>query len=728
MFKGLWYKVIIAIVISTGVIGCFSSNSKKETVIIVEEEVVEDIVHERVENLTCLAHEPPVLSSNITFENAYPNLELKDIIQVYRMPSNTQEWFLLERQGFVVKFDDDPNVSEKSLVLDISDKVVATYGELGLLSLAFHPDFESNDKVYLYYTYLDENEDRFSTISEFTFNHDTQTLVDEVSILKLRQYTLNHQGGQLLFGPDNKLYMTYGDDGFGEKSQELDDLYGKMIRINVDGDGSYQIPNDNPYVGVEGARGEIFARGFRNPWRWSFDKATGDIWLGDVGASNLEEVNKVVKGGNFGWPIKEGTSCQLNEGCEHIEDLIDPVLEYSHEAGWGAIIGGEVYRGTKIQGLIGKLIFADFSQYSQIISLEYDEDGNAIGNTLFEGNLSTPGGIRGFTSDFDGEIYISHYNSIHRMVPDIIENTNIDEFPQLLSETGCFSQTSTGVEVDDALVPYDVASSLYTDGAEKNRWMAIPDESEITVTESGDFIYPVGSVLIKEFLLGGEKIETRLLMKNDIDTWNGYTYEWNETQTEAHLLPSGKTVVTEGIHYQIPNRVQCQNCHNSSINGAIGPEFVQLNFETEYKDGVKENQIAYLTDIGYLESSAIDKINELTVLPDYHDAAIENEQRVGSFVHSNCAYCHNPTGSARGDIDFSWPIKEQWNACNKDPQISTLGIPDAKLIFPGQPEKSIIYKRLNTTESYQMPPIGRSTIQHEVVDLLSLYINNVECN
>lgn len=705
--------------------GCFSSGSNKEEVVIDKPPIEENIL--RPSNETCLAHEAPSIASNVKFEQVYSKLEMGTPIQIYRMPGNNDEWFFIGRHGYVYKFNDTPNVSTKTLLLDISEKVESSYGEMGLLGMAFHPNFSENYKVYLYYSYYGDDGLRYTNLSEYTYDLGNEALVDEVEIIKLRQYSQNHQGGNIVFGPDGYLYFAYGDDAKGMVAQELNDLYGKMIRINVPGNGTYSIPEDNPYVGVEGARGEIWASGFRHPWRWGIDKETKEIWVGDVGANNLEEVDNVVKGGNYGWPIKEGTSCMLNEGCDGQEDLIDPILEYSHEAGWGAIIGGEVYRGSKIPGLVGRFIFADFSQFSQILSLEYDANNEPYGMPLFEGKLAPGGGIHSFTSDHDGELFVTHLNGIFKMVPDESIDATVSDFPQLLSETGCFTVTDNGLEAVDSAIPYNVSSSLYTDGAAKNRWMAIPDGTEIEVLENGDFIYPVGSVLLKEFSLGGKKIETRLLMKNDTQQWNGYTYEWNEEQTDAQLLPAGKTVSVGDIDYQIPNRVQCQSCHNSSINGAIGPEYRQLNIEHAYSDTLTTNQIEYLTTIGFIDEAELSKKEVLTALPDYHLSDFTNEQRVSSFVHSNCAYCHNPAGPARGSLDFRWQVQEQWNACNKDPEISTLGVEGAKLIAPGHPDKSIIYKRLNTTELYRMPPIGRTTIQQDVVEFLGDYINEVEC-
>ena len=702
--------------------GCNSSNPEPEIVLPVE------VALERPINETCLAHDEPVLSTDVKFENIYPQLDLGIVpIQIYRMPGNETEWFMIDRKGFVSKFKDEPNVTDRDVLLDITEKVDSSIGELGLLGMAFHPQFETNNKVYLYYSYLDEINERYTTLSEYTYNFDNDTLIDEISIVKLRQYSRHHQGGNIIFGPDGYLYFGYGDDDRPQTAQELDDLYGKIIRIKVVGNGTYTIPDDNPFVNVEGARAEIYALGFRHPWRFSIDPESNEFWLGDVGASNLEEVDKIVKGGNYGWPIKEGTNCLLAEGCEDQEDLIDPVLEYSHEAGWGAIIGGVVYRGSLNKGLVGQYIFADFSYYSQIISLEYDSEGQAFGSSLFEGRLNTKGGIHSFTSDNDGEIYITHWKGIFKMLPDENIASTANTFPQLLSETGCFSSSTEGLKVVESAVSYDVASSLYSDGATKKRWMAIPDETEIQVLDNGDFIYPLGSVLIKEFSLENKKIETRLLMKNDTDKWAGYTYLWNDEQTEAELLPAGKTVYTADIEYQVPNRVQCQSCHNNSINGAIGPEYRQLNFEHTYSDTVTKNQIEYLSAIGFIKESLLEKKDELPALPDYHLSNFSNEERVQSFAHSNCSHCHNPSGPARGSLDFTWQVKEQWGACDKDPEVSSLGIEDARLIAPGNHEKSIIYRRLNTTELYKMPPLGRSTIQHDVTDLFENYIAEIEC-
>jgi mono/diheme cytochrome c family protein len=257
--------------------------------------------------------------------------------------------------------------------------------------------------------------------------------------------------------------------------------------------------------------------------------------------------------------------------------------------------------------------------------------------------------------------------------------------------------------------------------------MAIPDDSQIDLTDNGDFIFPLGSVLIKEFSFSGQKIETRLLMKNEESKWDGYTYQWNEVQTEASLLEAGKIVKIGDIQYQIPNRVQCQTCHTASVNGAIGPEYRQLNIEKDYSQSLTKNQIDYLTEIEFLDNSVLNKKEQLTALPDYQSVAFTDEERVNSFVHSNCSNCHNPQGTDRTSIDFSWQGTEQWGTCDKDPEVSSLDVENAKLMAAGDPERSIIYKRLNTTEPYKMPPIGRSTISEEVVELFHNYITNVEC-
>ncbi|MFT5758758.1 MAG: putative repeat protein (TIGR03806 family) [Alteromonadaceae bacterium] len=681
------------------------------------------IPFQRPENLTCKAVTRPQLPINVEFINAYPNMVFDEFIQIFRMPENSEYWYMIGHGGYVWRFEDKQEVSEKELLLDVSDIVTRRSGEEGFLTMSFHPNFSQNKKVYVYYSFKEES-NHFTRLAEYTYDLDAGAFINEVELLRIPQVSVNHKGAHIEFGPDGYLYLSIGDDGFiykdgrTESSQDFSRLNGKLLRISVPGNGTYSIPPDNPFLTAD--KPEIFALGFRNPWRFSFDRETGDIWGGDVGANSWEEINKIQKGGNYGWPFKEGTHCNIDD-CGTLEDLVDPIFEYGHDIGF-AIMGGHVYQGNAIPALKGKYIYADFASFSQIWILDYDETGTAFSTPLLSKALGV-GGIRSFTQDLDGEIFANHYSGIFKMVP---KEGSVEaiSFPEKLSETGCFDPITLNVAA--GVLPYDINSPLFTDGAGKRRWMALPEGKNISVDEDGDFIYPEGSVLIKEFSLEGKKIETRLLMLEGTD-WSGYTYHWNDEQTDAILLSGGKSVPQDGFDYKIPSRSQCLQCHNTSTSFAIGPEIKELQKDHNYSEDHSVNQVHVLNDMGLLDEGVTEAMLSMQALPDYKDETFSDEERVSSYLHSNCAYCHNPTGPARGSLDFRWNKTPKWNACNVTPEISSLGIEDAKLIFPGSPERSIIYQRLNTVGLEKMPPIGRSTVDTMFVELMASYIRNETC-
>ncbi len=283
--------------------------------------------------------------------------------------------FVVDQIGIIYVIDNEELLSQP--FLDISEKIVdldVTYDERGLLGLAFHPDYESNGRFFIYYSSpkSGENINHESILAEYQVS-ENEYWADPDSeriILRLDQPEANHNGGQLLFGPDNYLYLGLGDGGgAGDKhgpignGQNISTLLGSIIRIDVDSQDPYEIPADNPFVGSMG-RDEIYAFGLRNPWRFSFDTETNELFCADVGQDEWEEINIVEKGGNYGWRILEGThGYDLDLADElgiTIDSLESPIHEYSHSLG-RSITGGYVYRGTEIPDLVGRYVFGDWS-------------------------------------------------------------------------------------------------------------------------------------------------------------------------------------------------------------------------------------------------------------------------------------------------------------------------------------------------------------------------------
>lgn len=291
--------------------------------------------------------------------------------------------------------------------LDITTKVESG-GEEGLLGLAFHPNFSTNGKFYVNYTRR-LNGQLQTVIAEYQASPPASTQANassETILFTVDQPAANHNGGQLAFGSDGLLYIGLGDGGgandqFGN-GQNHNSLLGKILRVGVD---PFFIPSDNPFVGVANTRPEIWAYGLRNPWRFSFDRATDRLFAGDVGQDTREEVDIITKGGNFGWNIMEGSICRPPATTCNMANLILPINDYDHSAAGGtSIIGGFVYRGTAIPGLAGTYVFGDLSS-GHIWGLKQDSSGAWVRTVLLDHNRT----VSSFGQDSAGELYVADY-------------------------------------------------------------------------------------------------------------------------------------------------------------------------------------------------------------------------------------------------------------------------------------------------------------------------------
>lgn len=319
--------------------------------------------------------------------------------------------FVGEQWGQVFCFKNDQAATESHVFLDIRDKVqyADNMNEEGLLGMAFHPKFKENGQFFVYY--VTKEKAHTIVVSRFTVSKEDPNKADpksEVELLRVEQPYWNHKGGTVAFGPDGMLYIVLGDGGAGNdphgNGQNLTTLMGKLLRIDVDQktDGKpYSIPKDNPFVAESSARPEIYAYGFRNPWRFSFDKKTGALWLADVGQNLWEEIDLVVKGGNYGWNFREGLHPFGSVTPPADAKLIDPVWEYDHQVG-KSITGGNVYRGDRVKALAGKYVYADYVS-GKIWALDYDADTKAV-----KGNYNIPSKglpITSFGEDEKGDVY-----------------------------------------------------------------------------------------------------------------------------------------------------------------------------------------------------------------------------------------------------------------------------------------------------------------------------------
>lgn len=342
-----------------------------------------------------------------------PRIKLEPMVRRLERPlwlthDGTDRLFVIEQPGRVRLIVNGQ--LQKTPYLDLT-KGVLDGGEQGLLCMVFHPDFASNG--YLYVNYTRRRPQRQTVISEFRTDprSDHVDPSTERIITTIDQPYANHNGGQILFGPDGMLYVGMGDGGSANdpqnRAQNLNELLGKILRIDVTPREGYAVPKDNPFVGRTGARPEIWSLGWRNPWRISFDRETKLMYVGDVGQNKWEEIHVCVKPGeNYGWRFYEGThEFNLNSG-PMPKDLIMPIKEYSHDLGL-SVTGGYVYRGKKYPSLVGWYIYGDYSS-GRIWGLKY-ENGSITGDALLLHSRAQPAS---FGEDTDGELYLCDHNGI----------------------------------------------------------------------------------------------------------------------------------------------------------------------------------------------------------------------------------------------------------------------------------------------------------------------------
>ena len=369
---------------------------------------------------------PPPAEVTIALERVFADLPAFDQpLAMMQAPGDDSRWYVVERTGRVHVFDNDANVSTASVVIDLSGFVDSGPQEAGLLGMAFHPDFQANGIVYLSFT----RPGLVSYVSAFTSGDGGATLdpASEQVILSMAQPFSNHNGGNIVFGPDGMLYIGFGDGGSSndpdDHAQNTSDLLGDMLRLDVDGGSPYAIPADNPFAANpvctqgfgQAPCPEIHAFGLRNPWRWSFDADTGDLWVGDVGQNAWEEIDVVTAGGNYGWRIREGAHCNtaISATCDPA-GLIDPVAEYDHSLG-SAVTGGYVYRGQMFPDLEGVYFYADFGS-GRVWGLFDDGAGGFEARELLDTGLS----ISSFAQSNDLEVYALDFGSgeIYQLVED----------------------------------------------------------------------------------------------------------------------------------------------------------------------------------------------------------------------------------------------------------------------------------------------------------------------
>jgi len=704
----------------------------------------------RPDSSACEAPQEPVRGSGISLVDIFPDAPGASeppyfVTKAVQAPGDDSRWYLLEKQGRISVLDTATQSVSKWLNYG---SIISAPGEAGLLGIAFDPQFPATPHVYISYTVGNGDQSGDTTgsrVSRLILNDTTNpteggTVLQE--LIAIDQPFDSHNGGNIDFGPDGFLYLGLGDGGSANdpdnNSQDTTTLRGAMLRIDVRGvpfSEKYRIPSDNPFAGNAkcgpGSNAsdcpEIFAWGLRNPWRWSFDSVSGDLWLGDVGQGAKEEINIIRKGANYGWDCREGNDplnppsarspvCASLSTADFEQPLLDFVIGDNQ-----AVVGGYVYRGNDVPELRGRYVFADYSS-GRVFALQ-DLGG---GNYDFEEIFSPGFPIATLAVDNDNELYVLQYGSNSRLYKVEQAVAAKDTVPEeLVAGQGCLDPAVT--------IPYSMTAPFWSDDAVKTRFMSVPNGKFISVANDDDWDFPRGTVLVKSFELGGEMVETRLLMRHtDTGNWKGYTYEWNQAGTRATRLTEAKAkqVSIGGGQTQTwiyPSEAECLQCHTSAAGFTLGPETAQLNGDNTYEStGVTANQLETLAHIGMFEPPAPSNPDAEPAFPDPFGNG-DLEDRARAYLHTNCAQCHRPGGPTQSamDLRYQTPFADM-NACDIEPSLDDLGISDARLIAPGAAWRSVVYRRMNTRGDEMMPPMGSAIVDADGAELLQRWINSLD--
>lgn len=643
---------------------------------------------------------------------AFPALSFSGPVFVTAPPDDTNRLFVLEQSGTIRVFENRDDVTSSSLFLDIRSLVEDGRNEQGLLGLAFDPDFATNRRFYVNFTASsgcapDNGEPGCTKIVRFeasTGDPDSADPDTEELVFEFPQPNNNHNGGMLAFGPDGFLYIGVGDGGGSydpdDAAQDLTSNLGSILRLDVRDSAPSLFPDSNPFVDVPGAAGAIFHYGLRNPWRFSFDRVKGDLWIGDVGQNEWEEIDFLpvgTPGGvNFGWDLCEGTEDAGSKDCSSISST-PPVIQYPHPNSSGAsVTGGYVYRGDQFAELQGVYIYADY--ISRVISawdLNSGESPIEIG--------SSSQGIASFGEDQNGEIlavapwpgYLYRFERRDQSSGGVS-----GAFPTLLSETGIFSDVEE-LEVEPGVIPYEVTASLWSDGALKRRWVALPGSEQISFHAQEAWGFPIGTATIKHFELERpdgslRRLETRIMLRQETD-WVGLTYRWNDAQTDAELLSDSLDEVIdlggEEQTWHYPGPLECLGCHTIAAGRVLGARTRQLGFPLSIP-GPNGSQLNDWICRGLFDSE-VGEPDSYDRYASLEDTSASRDLRVRSHLTVNCATCHQPGAPAPGDLDFRFdPPVEDLNLIDVSPTEGNLGLADARRITAGDKDSSVVWLRM----------------------------------
>lgn len=682
-------------------------------------------------------------------------------------------WLLLEQWGKLFALRHDDPGAKPVLCADLKAK----YQDLDYLyGLALHPHYAENHLVYLCYTRGADIDDA-TRVSRFQMKRDATSglpvldVASEEVIFTWRSG--GHNGANLQFGPDDMLYISTGDAASPSPpdprntGQDVSDLLSSILRIDVDHSDpgcAYAIPKDNPFVGQmvdsaehkpKPARGEVWAYGLRNPWKMSFDRATGRLWCADVGWELWESVDLIERGGNYGWSSMEASQPVRADAPKPPTPIRPPVVAHSHDEA-ASITGGYVYHGKKFPELEGAYIYGDWAT-GKIWALWYD--GKQV--TRHEEIADTHHKIVTFGQAPDGEIIYADYNDaagLYALERNSAEKT--EKFPTKLSETGLFvPKKHSWLEPEKGVYTFGINEPMWADaGVVMNLHIALPGMGGIrTNVKTGapkDGVTPVtytvewpkDSVLVQTYSYYKEDlglnqpnpvqtskfIETQILHYDGVD-WNAYSYRWNEDDSDAELVPAAgeERTVHAGAawkkQWRFHSRAECIRCHNSWTGYALAFQPLQLvgvpRFNAPPRDpGARLlDQTDIFQSLQLLDSHFLEQTNQRLV--DTRSPAInfensfffqQSQLRARSYLHANCSHCHRQNAGGAVNMMLNTELLlPQTRTVGVTPQQGGLGLRNPKLIDPGNPWNSVICVRMAKPGAGHMPLVGLHDVDVE---------------
>ncbi len=694
----------------------------------------------------------PPDSGPVDLVRAFPNLSFSRPVHVGSVdaPDESSWMIVVEQDGRVLAFRNDDETSTVHVVIDLratqGGPVSRASNEEGLLGIAFDPSFGDSSSPHAgeFYLHYSAASPRRGVIARFTATFaapgdpPVASPSSESVILEVSQPYSNHNGGTILFGPDDYLYVAFGDGGAGDDphrhGQNRATPLGAMLRIDPRSAAPYRVPDDNPFVGIAGVMPEIWAYGLRNPWRWSFDRATGDLWLGDVGQGQREEVNLVRRGANLGWRLYEGTLRYLDLATTPEVPVTPPVRDWGRNLGTTAV-GGFVYRGADMPTLRGTYVHGDYGS-GRIWALVHDGVGMAAVAEI--AHLSN---VVAFGEDERGELLaVSLSGTLHRFQ----EPPGGDPpppYPATLSATGLFVDLEA-LAPAAGLTPYDVNSPLWSDGATKRRWIGLPGVSRIAFDATEAWTFPQGTVLVKHFeieLVPGvaastKRLETRVLRRGP-QGWEATTYRWRADESDADLIDDRETetftvldpLAPGGSREQTwtyPSRVDCFQCHTESAGIVLGVRTGQLNRRFVYPDA-EDNQLRAWNHI-HLFTTDLGPATAFEAWADPADDTADGEARARAYLAANCAMCHRPGGPAPGNIDLRHGTPtDAMGVVDVRPLQGDLEIGDPWLVRPGDSASSILVERMRRLDATRMPRLGSSVVDGVGTDVVAAWIDGL---